>query len=763
MFLILTKINIMKLLKFLILTLIFLLPLFWLPFSFEIFEFNKFYLLFFGSWFLILIWILKQILKDKEIRFCWNTFDFLVLIFILVAFFSFIFSKDKISGLFGTYGRTNDGILALLSFFALYILVRNNLAVGEIKISEIFNSLFFASFLVLLWALIHISFLAFGVLQRIPFLKNFVMNPASASIFGLAVFFSLIFVWVLARLLIAKERKIIQVFYIIFIALNLVLLLLFDITVAWILLALSFIFFIFLTIKDRIFREDVGKLFFPLLFLFLVIVFSFLNFRALIFNLTGKVLFPNILQETVLSQKNSWQIALRSATSGIKNIFLGSGPATFLENFTKFRPDSFKKDGLWQVRFNMAGNYFSEILVFFGSLGAIIFSIILLWLLALVVFKKGATEIIPLKTFLLFTILLPIFTFQNMVLGGIFWLGLAIGANLISTKEKRYPIQGFPEITLIFETITVTLILLFIFCFSLGIRFYFADYYYQKGFLEPDLDKKIEYFQKSANNFNRYQPYYQMALSQVLISKVQVEMQKENPNQQLIQNQIFLALDAAKKAFELSPRLPYIENLANIYRDLIRLASGAEDWAIKKYQEAHSLDPKYPLHFVEIGKILIAKADILTARENFEKALELVPDLPQAKIQLALILDREGKGKEAISELEKLAIENPFSSETLFYLGVLYYNNDETDRAIESFQRAIAIFPDYSNARYLLALSFEKKGDYQKALEELKIIEIVNPENAILKQKIKEINEKLKGKEQKERGVLEREELVPVE
>lgn len=754
----------MKLLKFLILTLIFLLPLFWLPFSFEIFEFNKFYLLFFGGWLSILVWLLKQILKDKEIRFCWNKFDFLVLIFVLVAILSFIFSKDKISGLFGTYGRTNDGILTLLSFFALYILVRNNLAVGEIKISEIFNSLFFASFVALLWTVTQMIFSTIGFLQKIPFLrKYFVFSPASGFFSAVAIFFSLIFVWVLTQLLTAKETKIKKVFYVIFIILTFLLLLILDSKVAWILLVIGLIFFIFLSLKDRIFRENIHKLFLPLLFLFFAVVFSFLNFRSLIFNLTGKVLFPNISQDTILSQRESWQISLRSATSGIKNVFLGSGPATFSENFTKFRPDSFKKGGLWQIRFNMAGNYFSEILAFFGFSGATVFFAISLWLLALVVFKKGATEIIPLKTFLLFTILLPIFTFQNMVLGGIFWLGLAIGANLISTKEKRYPIQSFPEIALIFETITVTLILLFIFCFFLGIRFYFADYYYQKGFLEPDLDKKIEYFQKSANNFNRYQPYYQMALSQVLISKVQAEMQKENPNQQLIQNQIFLALDAAKKAFELSPRLPYIENLANIYRDLIGLASGAEDWAIKKYQEAHSLDPKYPLHFVEIGKILMAKADILTARENFEKALELVPDLPQAKIQLALILDREGKGKEAISELEKLAIENPFSSETLFYLGVLYYNNDETDKAIESFQRAIAIFPDYSNARYLLALSFEKKGDYQKALEELKIIEIVNPENAILKQKIKEINEKLKGKEQKEGGALEREELVPVE
>lgn len=734
------KIKIMKIFKFFLLVLIFLFPLFWLPFTFEFFEFNKLYLLFFGSFFLLLFWLLRQILKEKEIKLCYSKFDFLIFAFILISLLSFFLSKDKISGIFGTYGRFNDGILALLSFFALYLLLRNSLRFGEIKISEIFTTLFISSFLVLIWTTLSLI----GVLA-----EAFVFSPASSSISTLSVFFSLMFIWTLTKVLIGKESLIKEIFYIIFLILSFFLILIFDFKPAFYLLALGLIFFVLLSLRDRIFRENVEKLIFPILFLFLAIIFSFLNFRALIFNLSGKILFPNILPETVLLQRDSWEIVLRSATSSIKNIFLGSGPGTFLENFTKFRPERMREGNLWQIRFNTAGSYFSEILTSFGFLGATIFFLILLWLLALVVFKKGETRILPLKTFLLTSILLPIFAFQNTILAGIFWLSLAIGANFISTKEKHYPIQNFPEVTLIFETLTAILILLFIGCIFFGIKFYLADYYYQKGFLEPNLDKKIEYFQKSTSS-NSYQPYYQMVLSQALISTVEVEVQKENPNQQLIQNRIFLALNAAKKAFQLSPRLNYIENLANIYRDLFNLplpVSGAEDWAIKNYQEAHNLDPKYPLHLVEIAKILMAKKEFGKARENLEKALELVPNLVQAKIQLALILDQEGKKDEAISELEKLTIENPLNSEAFFYLGTLYYNKEEIDKAIDSFQKAIDLFPNYSNAKYFLALSFEKKGNFERALEELKYIEKINPENAVLKKKIKEIEEKIKESE----------------
>jgi len=93
--------------------LVFLLPLFFLPFSFEAFEFNKQYLLFFLVSIGLFSWIAKMVLVDKEIRFKRSPLDIFILAFLFTAILSAIFSVDKSSSLFGFYGRFSDGLIGL--------------------------------------------------------------------------------------------------------------------------------------------------------------------------------------------------------------------------------------------------------------------------------------------------------------------------------------------------------------------------------------------------------------------------------------------------------------------------------------------------------------------------------------------------------------------------------------------------------------------------------------------------------------------------
>jgi hypothetical protein len=89
-----------KILRVFIYATVFLLPVFFLPFSFEFLEFNKLYLLFFFVWFGVLLWFLKMIVADKEIKIKYSLIDILVLLFLLVAILSFVFSVDRVSSIF---------------------------------------------------------------------------------------------------------------------------------------------------------------------------------------------------------------------------------------------------------------------------------------------------------------------------------------------------------------------------------------------------------------------------------------------------------------------------------------------------------------------------------------------------------------------------------------------------------------------------------------------------------------------------------------
>src|SRR3989344_7616909 len=103
--------------------LVFLIPLFFLPFSFEAFEFNKQYLLFFLVLIALFAWIGRMVLADQEFRFKRTPLDVFVIGFLFIALLSAIFSVDKGSSIFGFYGRFSNGLLGLLSFGVLYFLI----------------------------------------------------------------------------------------------------------------------------------------------------------------------------------------------------------------------------------------------------------------------------------------------------------------------------------------------------------------------------------------------------------------------------------------------------------------------------------------------------------------------------------------------------------------------------------------------------------------------------------------------------------------
>src|SRR4030042_3789067 len=120
--------------KWSIYLLVFLLPLFWLPFSFEVFEFNKQYLLFFLVILALFFWLARMIMVDKEIRFKKSPLDIPILVFLFLAVLGTIFSVDKFSSIFGFYGRFSDGLIGLLTMGIFYFLITNNVVVPKEKV-----------------------------------------------------------------------------------------------------------------------------------------------------------------------------------------------------------------------------------------------------------------------------------------------------------------------------------------------------------------------------------------------------------------------------------------------------------------------------------------------------------------------------------------------------------------------------------------------------------------------------------------------------
>lgn len=779
-----------KIIKVSVYSLIFLLPLFFLPFSFEAFEFNKQYLLFFLVLLALLAWLAKMVISDKEIRFRKTPLDLPVLAFLGIAIFSAIFSVDKISSIFGFYGKFSDGLIVLLSLGILYFLITNNtqpnskIKPGILTISGILKAFLWSS----AGVVVLNYFAILGIWQKLqslisekgqslpPVMIQTTFNPISGSMEGLAVFLAMVIVLLVGLLLRTspeKPRKLGTVSFSLLLLASLFLLVVTDFSGAWLIMLVTLTFFTAFILFTRILREEVNKLLLPIFLIIIAAGFLVVNPSQFL----PPDLLPPISKELILGQGESWKIGFKAITENIKSIFLGSGIGTFHYDFSKFKSTDFNQNWFWQIRFDRAGNYFAEVIATMGIFGFLSYLaliglfLLISWMLLISFVGPKAKTTVPEKNILeLYTIpLLMAFVallvsqlvyYQNITLAFAFWLILAIG--VISWQkpisEKVISFKNFPELSLIFSTVTIIFGLAVAGFYFLAVKFYLADAAYLDGMRAIDQSALISNLEK-AINLNPHQPQYKIVLARTYLNRALLEMGKpaKEQDQTKLSNDIFWAVTYVKGgrvgqiyipgAVEIAPnRVSAWETLGMVYRDIRLVTEGAREWGIKAFEKATELEPTNPVFYTEIGKLYVEKNELPKAKELFEKAKELKSDYIDARLQLVLLDERENNLEEAVKKLESLAQDFPLNIEIAFQLGRLYYNTEKIDQAISQLESLVRIFPNHSNARYVLGLAYQKKGEIDQAIAQFEKVLEMNPENQDVISKLEELK-KLKKEE----------------
>ena len=88
---------------------------------------------------------------------------------------------------------------------------------------------------------------------------------------------------------------------------------------------------------------------------------------------------------------------------------------------------------------------------------------------------------------------------------------------------------------------------------------------------------------------------------------------------------------------------------------------------------------------------------------------------------------------EGINEVEKLLEGDPNNVDLLDWLAFMYYSNNNIDKAIETYKRALAIKPDNENQHYYLANSYFKKTMNAEAKKEWNEVIRLKPNSKIAK------------------------------
>ena len=174
-----------------------------------------------------------------------------------------------------------------------------------------------------------------------------------------------------------------------------------------------------------------------------------------------------------------------------------------------------------------------------------------------------------------------------------------------------------------------------------------------------------------------------------------------------------------EKLAKLYPDSEYLHAInAEVYEDSERF-----DDAIREFKEVLRKDPKFPgLHFA-LGQAYWRKNDMQNAQEQLRLALQEEPNHALAAYYLADILTNQKNYREAIPLLQMVTPAYPALKEAYFLLGKCYAGTGEDQRALEAFNKALQLNPNYKEVHYRLYILYSHLGDKKNSAAQLRIFE----------------------------------------
>jgi O-antigen ligase/Flp pilus assembly protein TadD len=645
-----------KVLSFGTVLLAFLIPLFFLPFTSEFYEFNKQALLVAGAVILTVAWFGKM-WAEKELRFVRTPLDLPILLFVLVYIITTIFSLSPFVSLFGHFGRFNGGLITIISYALLYFVYVNNVRSLD-HIKRIAWGISLSATLLAIHGLLQY----FGI-YLIPWdvARNRFFTPAGSPN-ALALFLMAALPVMLSLIAVSRQNPLKIIFTIGSVA-----------SFAYIALvgggpspvvglligaALALVIFFYFA-REATFGKNRT--------LFTALAVIFLALSSLIVPVVRDRLpvdFRDIPKEVNLDWGSSWAIA---ASTLRDRPIQGSGPDTFLFDFTRFRDVSLNSTPYWNLRFDRANSELLQVLATMGLLGlaAFLFFVYRAVKLGLaylpkekelethtlsVGFAAGALSLITLAV---------LFGYFSTATAFMLWLSLAllvrlwveekqvvVKSTVISIPVGGQATEGRRDILpalVFFPAVVIAALFLFIFG-----RMYMAEAYFQQSLVAAQAndgratyDAQVQALQMGQLGQSTFQirvdrDIYHRTFASTNLLLANSLAGQENPDATTVQQLVSQSINEARLAKDLNPwDVNNWEQLATIYRNLINFAEGSDQFAEQSYIQAIQLDPFNVRLRDALGSFYSQVKRWDEAIQVLVVAVNLKPDLAAARFDLA--------------------------------------------------------------------------------------------------------------------------------
>jgi tetratricopeptide (TPR) repeat protein len=672
--------------KYSIYAVIFLLPILFLPWTADVLDFNKQTLLIWLGFVALFAWMLKVLIYGKfEVNI--NKIHIVVGVLFLIYSLATLFSVNRYGSFWGWPQSSSESLLSVIGLAIFYFLVSN-----AFSKKNIFTGVIILFISAIIAEIIGVFQLIGLFIVPFAFAKSISFNTIGSA--GSLGFFTAILLPLTITMLIISKKWWKALFALQLVLSALILFLVGYSIIWWAVIFGSAFVMIFGIMKRNIF--DGRWMAVPMFFLAISLFFVLLSPQLLGISQRANEIF--------LSQKASLDMSLRAIKE--RPIF-GSGPGTFSYDFLKFKDPSFSQSSMWNVTFNQASSKVLNDLASVGVLGLIA----LLAFMAFPIFygikflvlektsgldasEKEAERnymllILGILAGLIAQAVMYFLYNSNLVLSFLNFFMIAGLVGLISFEKKEYELKSSS-----FLTLTVTFLFTIAFIFGLGLvilngQRYVAEISYFKGLVYWQAENKDSGTKslESAASLNPSSDLYFRQLSQVYILLIQDVLQNtkatlSDEEKAKIQTLMANSVNAAKIATDLNPKSSGAwANRGYVYQSLDGLMGDSLTWALTSYGEALKLDPNNPYLFSQEGVV------------NFILAQSLTQDKSEQKSQLLTL---------AKNKLEKAVALNSNYSNALYSLGLVYDALNKKDKAIEQFKKVQQLNPDDKNIQQIL-------------------------------------------------------------
>ncbi|MFA5933632.1 MAG: tetratricopeptide repeat protein [Candidatus Paceibacterota bacterium] len=737
---------------------ILLIPVFFLPFINVSFDTSKGALLFVGTLVSLSFWIIARLI-DGKFEIPKDNILLAALSIPVVFLLSSIFSPAPMASLFG-HGFEMGTFISMLILFVLMFLSSMFFRSKE-RVSYLYFGILLGAFLIAVFQMIRLfvdpSTLSLG------FFSNTISNTIG-SWNDLAIFFGLSGILALVTLEFLTLKKNLKIFLYVILGFSLFFLALINLMTAWIILgSLSLILFIYglsvirgavvanMRDENGITRPQ-GERPFPLaafIVTFICLLFIFGN------NFVGDAL-SSYFKVSTTDVRPSLTATIQVAGNTLShNPVFGAGPGRFVNEWLANKPDAVNNTIFWDTNFIAGFGLIPSFLVTTGILGILAFLILLG-----IFFYRGfkAIFVSGIDQFSLYLIIssficslyLWIFSFVYIPSSTLFILAFAMTGVFIGVlvHKQIIPLYDFSFLSdprnSFFSILALVLLMIVSIAglYKTAERFA-GEVYFGQGIINLNIHRDLDKTESNilhAIQLNDIDTYYR-GLSELYLTRLAVVISDNNKDfkDDTVRANVQQILGKAEASAQLATttdKTNYLNwvSLGKVYESVVPLkVSGAYENAKASYEKAITFNTKSPALLLMLANLEIENKNNSEARKYIDQALQMKQNYTEAIFLLSQIEASEGNLDAAIIRAAQALFISPNDVGIALQLGLLKYNNKDYTGAASALERAVALYPDYLNARYFLGLSYDKLGRTGDALYQFNYINIKSPDNQSIK------------------------------